>query len=51
MESATPSAPPLGMPLQELSLPDVFVLDHIAKSSFDMEQKWYSRYSHVGSQE
>lgn len=47
----TGSAPAPGTPLQEISLPDAIVLDHIAKPSFNTENKQYSTYSHVGSQE
>lgn len=32
-------SPSSGYALQEISLPDVFVLDHVAKPGFDMEQK------------
>ncbi|NWS40995.1 PPIP1 protein, partial [Probosciger aterrimus] len=39
MESATPSAPPLGMPLQEISLPDVFEKpDGVYASIFENQQ-------------
>ncbi|NXG69618.1 PPIP1 protein, partial [Baryphthengus martii] len=37
-ESATPSAPPLGMPLQEIILPDAFKTDGVYASIFASEQ-------------